>query len=397
MRELDRAAPSMPGPPDHATDVAAIAAGRGSWTGFAPSAEIMAVVLEGGRSEAVNGVEWIFDVATKMGLPAVVNLSLGGDHFDPHDGTDRFSLALDRLAGPGRLIVASAGNENHCTIHAALHLQPNEVRRLPLACAYDPGRFPKIALFAYPRTGLRVRLYRGTPLTTAAEPVTDWVEPGYEEGEEIDGWKVYLASKGGDKAGEATCIMKRRSRDGEDASFWWLEVQSEGPGSLVHVWSQNATAEFLAFDAPEGRGGDLPDHPSASHDHMLAFPAAASRVIAVGGIEVLPMGGHRVCYFSNVGPTADHRAKPELVMKAMDVRAASPDPLTGTSFAAPMVTGVLAAALQLHPGLDPDGAREILASACAPVTDTLASSSAWGSGTLQSSNLRAALESSAKE
>lgn len=394
--DLDRTAPSMPGPPAHATDVAAIAAGRGSFTGLAPKAEIMAVVLEGSRSEAVDGVEWIFDVAAQMGLPAVVNLSLGGDHFDPHDGSDRFSLALDRLAGPGRLVVAAAGNENHCAIHASLQLQPNEVQRLPLACAYHPGLSPKVALFAHPRTALRVRLHRGWPRTTAAEPVTDWVEPGHEEGQEIDGWRVHLTSKDGHGAGEATCIMKHTFRDGDDTSFWWLEVQTVGPGALVHVWSQNLTAEFRAFDAPQGNDGDLPDHVAASHDHMITFPASASKVIAVGGIELLPNGGHRVCYFSNVGPTADQRPKPDVAMKALDVRAASPDPLKGTSFAAPMITGVLAAALQLRPDLDPDGAREILASACVPVADTIASQFAWGSGTLESSNLRKALESLAR-
>jgi subtilisin family serine protease len=394
---VDRSAPSMPGPRDHATDVAAIAAGRAPFSGLASNAELIAVVLEGCRSAAIDGVEWIFDVATQMGLPAVVNLSLGGDHFDPHDGTDRFSVALNRLAGPGRLIVAAAGNENHCALHAAMHLQPNEAQLLPLVCAHDPSQFPKIALFAHPRTALRVRLHRGSVLTTALEPVTDWVEPGYEEGQEIDGWRVHLASKGEHGAGEATCIMKRTQDARDDVSFWCLEVKSEGASTLVHVWSKSITAEFLAFDSPEGINGDLPDHASVSHDHMIAFPASASNVITVGGIELAPSGDHRICYFSNVGPTADQRAKPELVMKAQDIQAASPHAVKGTSFAAPMVTGVLAAALQVQPVLDPDGAREILAKACVPVSDNIASQLAWGSGTLNGPDLRKALQSLIEE
>ena len=47
-----------------------------------------------------------------MGLPAVVNLSLGGD-FGPHDGTSVLERGLSAFVGddkPGRVIVVASGN-----------------------------------------------------------------------------------------------------------------------------------------------------------------------------------------------------------------------------------------------------------------------------------------------
>ncbi len=52
-----------------------------------------------------------------MGLPAVVNLSLG-NQFGPHDGTDDFDVTMDLLSGPGHIVVAAAGNDRGDAVHA---------------------------------------------------------------------------------------------------------------------------------------------------------------------------------------------------------------------------------------------------------------------------------------
>lgn len=77
----------------------------------------------------------------------------------------------------------------------------------------------------------------------------------------------------------------------------------------------------------------------------LSIPADAEGVIAVGGID--RQGNHS--YFSSVGPTADGRIKPDVVAPGTCVIAKGNE-LTmgsGTSYAAPMVTGYLACMLQL--------------------------------------------------
>jgi serine protease AprX len=76
----------------------------------------------------------------------------------------------------------------------------------------------------------------------------------------------------------------------------------------------------------------------------LAVPADADGVISVGGID--KEGGHS--YFSSVGPTADGRAKPEVVAPGTCV-AVKGNQLhlgNGTSYAAPLVAGYLACMLE---------------------------------------------------
>lgn len=77
----------------------------------------------------------------------------------------------------------------------------------------------------------------------------------------------------------------------------------------------------------------------------LAIPADAEGIIAVGGID--KEGNHS--YFSSVGPTADGRAKPDVVAPGNCVIVKGNEFLlgSGTSYAAPLVAGYLACMLEL--------------------------------------------------
>ncbi len=77
----------------------------------------------------------------------------------------------------------------------------------------------------------------------------------------------------------------------------------------------------------------------------LAIPADAEGVIAVGAID---RHGYQT-YFSSVGPTADGRAKPDVVAPGTCAIVKGNDLVlgNGTSFAAPLVTGYLACMMEL--------------------------------------------------
>ena len=64
-------------------------------------------------------MNYIFQKAAALGMDCVVNLSLGSN-FGPHDGSDTFSQAISALTGPGRIVVASAGNAQADDIHGKL-------------------------------------------------------------------------------------------------------------------------------------------------------------------------------------------------------------------------------------------------------------------------------------
>ena len=119
----------------HGTHTAGTAAGNGArssgkYAGIAPQADIIFVKglrtadSSGGFSSAdiVDGVSYIFQKAAALGKPAVVNLSLGG-HAYPHDGTTSYEQSLQSLTGPGKIIVAAAGNDGSHVIHLGYSAQ----------------------------------------------------------------------------------------------------------------------------------------------------------------------------------------------------------------------------------------------------------------------------------
>ncbi|MCG8556162.1 MAG: S8 family serine peptidase [Proteobacteria bacterium] len=84
------------------------------FAGVAPEATLIVVKFDflGPRNNAlgiIDGVDWIFQRAAALNMPAVVNLSLGND-LGPHDGSTLQELGLDSLVGQGRIVVAAAGN-----------------------------------------------------------------------------------------------------------------------------------------------------------------------------------------------------------------------------------------------------------------------------------------------
>jgi subtilisin family serine protease len=101
----------------HGTHVTGTAAGDGSASGkmgVAPKATIVFVKFDfdGDRNSdaaIIDGVRYIFEKATELGKPAVINMSLGTD-FGPHDGSTLEERGMDDLTGPGKIVVVAAGN-----------------------------------------------------------------------------------------------------------------------------------------------------------------------------------------------------------------------------------------------------------------------------------------------
>jgi hypothetical protein len=115
----------------HGTLVAGILAGDGSntgngqpaftYVGVAPKADICFVKTDYTTPSIVDGVNFIFQRAAALGKRAVVNLSLGSQ-YGPHDGTSDFDAMINALTGPGKIVVASAGNAQEDGIHGQLTL-----------------------------------------------------------------------------------------------------------------------------------------------------------------------------------------------------------------------------------------------------------------------------------
>ena len=114
----------------HGTHVAGIAAGNGApascchtpatYVGVAPRADLVVVRVGsdpetgtevGENTRIVEGLDFIFNQSPALGMPTVVNISLG-DNLGSHDGTSEVERAIDAfISGFGaRAVVVAAGN-----------------------------------------------------------------------------------------------------------------------------------------------------------------------------------------------------------------------------------------------------------------------------------------------
>jgi len=131
--QIDTSTQHYDSPFGHGTHVAGIACGNGlavnNYKGMAPKADMIIVKANLNQpdndflSSLGDAVKYIFDKADALGQPAVINISLG-TYFGSHDGKDIQAQYIDNLitTGPGRVVVASAGNAGTAPIHLGYDL-----------------------------------------------------------------------------------------------------------------------------------------------------------------------------------------------------------------------------------------------------------------------------------
>jgi len=377
----------------HGTHVASIAAGDGSssgsgFVGVAPEATLIAVKTSFYTADILSGVRYVFDEADALGLPAVVNLSLGGQD-GPHDGTSLFEEGLDQLAaGPGRAIVVSAGNEGDLPIHTSGVLFGGatsfdvvaEDWEIELSIWYPGdseftitvGRPDKPPISA--PTGTDTGYVTTSFGTVYVDNASGGVNPNNGDHEAFirlanlavgDRWEIGIFDANGGGRFDAWVATPSGIIDGGDSSS---TIDEPGNGNqVITVGSFNTKANWLSV--------------SGSQDFSAQFPVG-------------PLSS-----FSSHGPTRDGRRKPEICAPGAWICAARsgsaplldylthPDQVhvleIGTSMAAPHVSGAVALLLERDPLLSAGEIRGILTSTAASDGYTgLLPNDLWGWGKL---------------
>lgn len=384
----------------HGTFVASIAASNGlattpaRYVGLAPESTL--VVVRGARDGvidddvALKGAAFVFDRADAMGAPAVLNLSLGS-HDGAHDGDSSLERALGALAPPdraGRAIVCAAGNDGDRPVHARLALSLGAEAGVPFYSPQRPadGRPRVLGLTAVWREGLSlsVRLPGGSQ--------TPWVAPTEAHAFRVNGALVSIANSTdgpSPRSGAHTAAVLVASGGSSGAAraegVWELRLRGSG---RVDVYLARDDAD--GFSRARLLGGDV------RAEGTVALPATSADVIAVGALrtregfeDVTP----DVASFSALGPALDGALRPDLVAPGDAIVAArahtprndpgslfadrsrvSPDgehvAASGTSAAAPHVSGAVALLFQLDPTLTSREIKAVLTAAARPVRAT---------------------------
>jgi subtilisin family serine protease len=385
VREADR--------DGHGTHVAAIAAGDGSsssagFRGVAPGAWIVAVKTTFYTADILEAVAYVFDEAERRGLPAVVNLSLGGQE-GPHDGTSAFERGLYELAqGPGRAIIVAAGNEGDLAIHVSGTLQGGS-RTFELDAG---GREVMLSLW-YPGTSrfaISLSSPAGASLSASAGSASGFVSSP-------DGIAYIDNASEGVNPGNGDREALVRITSISSGTRWRVMVRDEGGGGRFDGWITSDTGRIVGGDT-----SSTIDEPGNARGAITvgSFNTKAQWPSLFGDQDMsdeAPIGV--LSDFSSQGPTRDGRTKPDLTAPGAWIAAALSSTATamdlfvhpdrvhvmrrGTSMAAPHVAGAIALLLCVNPRLTSSELLELVTSTAARDRYTGATPNVrWGYGKL---------------
>ena len=373
----------------HGTHVTGIAAGNGraigtpgdqfQFTGIAPEADIIFVKTTFNADDIIDAVRWI---QLKAGSkPCVVNLSLGSQ-YGGHDGRADLDVAMAALSGPGRIIVAAAGNEGNSAIHAQATIPGTTTVDFPFSVpSYTPnpgnngGQGNDLLLIEAFSTGSNFN-------TSVLMPNAATVGPVGPSG------AITMSTTQGEVDLDANAIGSEREvyidiwdkvTTPPASGQWAIRIQNtQVSPHEVDLWIYYVdlgNAPFVIW----GNGAQI------DNTELVSSPASSDSVIAVGAYVTKtnwpcvasPNGCHYqsppaigdIAPFSSPGPMRDGTTKPEISAPGMGIASSlskdAAGPLftnpagempggmryvsQGTSQSSPHVTGVAALILEQRP------------------------------------------------
>jgi subtilisin family serine protease/peptidoglycan hydrolase-like protein with peptidoglycan-binding domain/ribosomal protein S28E/S33 len=385
--------PSASSAPAHGTHVMGIAAGNGRAggpAGVAPEAELIFVHLGPGLGDLGNSVDLLeaidFVIRTAGNRPVAINMSIGR-HAGPHDGTLLIERAIDWLIvnRPGTVVVQSTGNYYSRNVHMEGRLREARTARLPFILPHSHAHPATVELWYKGADRFVARAIAPDGSAVSANPGTS-APLNDAAGQEVA--RLYHRIGDPNNGDNLVALVLRPMAA---AGNWGLEVSgTDIVDGRWHAWIERNAA------CPQCQATFLPNR--ASRRTTTGSICNAMRTIAVGAYDAHDPA-KPLAVFSSVGPTRDGRQKPLLAapgVRILSVRsrrttAEPPDyvRMSGTSMAAPHVTGTAALMLEAA-GVQPIASlrRALFSTLDAPPRGASDHVERWGYGIL---NIEAAV------
>ncbi|MEA5592974.1 S8 family peptidase [Rivularia sp. UHCC 0363] len=387
----------------HGTHVAGIAGGSDkTFCGVAPEAEFIIVKTDLQDAHIADGVRYIFRVASDMGLPAVVNLSLGG-HADGHDGTDSLSKIINSQTGPGRIVCTAAGNEGNDNIHGQTAVSKGKTSTMRFSAPLNQVGIVWLNGWYSKDSELEVSVRSPNGFVTPFQPVITDDNPSQEYN--LSDTRVEIVTPGKDPInGDHNFFVQiRGTGDGKfnqpvPGGVWQLRLRNPASEETrVDVWTLDDASSVFFTGKSVADSVKIGSPGCASSTVTVAAYTSKNEYIDIDGKErQMGLELDTISEFSSEGPLRNGDRKPDIAAPgAMIVSALSSDAdldrsmiinskfvaLAGTSMATPFVTGLVALLLQRNPKLDPEALKELLRKNCSiPGKEKGAFDNKWGFG-----------------
>lgn len=395
----------------HGTHVAGTAVGNGRmdsrFKGVAPEADIIFVKgirepnSNGGFGDAdiIEAIRFIFEKAGEMGKPAVINMSLGGNS-GPLDGSSLYEQSITELQqGPGKVIVAAAGNEGFDYLHSGIEVSSAEIDYFTLDLAQSESRFFK-EIWYDPNVleSVVVRMYQdGLDGSLNMIGATNWVNMGEYN---PDGFLLSDANANPIARVYVDAANTQDVNNGDGQIYISVQQANETVDLTLYKWGvfYNTGNGTGRFDATNYQARTTPN-PVDMHGftfltgdriRSVGSPSTAKEVVSVGAYvsttswtadnggtyssrypsafdystSYTPESGE-IAYFSSRGPTRDGRQAPliaapgDQIFSVRSTHISDADlsesklvgngkyqGMQGTSMATPHVSGIIALMLQ---------------------------------------------------
>ncbi len=372
----------------HGTAVAGVAAGNGRSSsgrniGVAPGASLIAVKLgEKGypsfakSTELMRAIRYVISKAQDLTMPLAINISYGTND-GPHNGQSILETYIDNMAEVWKnSIIVASGNEGSASHHYEGKISSRETQDITFFYA---GKFQSFF-------------------------ITLWKNF-------VDSFTVELILPGGQSTGEIMYYESTHTYRIGDTSILINYGQPQFYNAFQEIFFQINTVEGPPLNGVYTiriRAGEIVDgmyniylptveevsaetrFTTPSINVTLTIPSTAQNVITVGGYDE---SLNTMTNFSGRGNTLNVIfSKPDLVAPSVDVTSTKINggygTFTGTSIAAPFVTGSVAVMMQwgIVQGNDPflygERVKSFLKSGAKRETTLSYPNNSWGYGTL---------------
>lgn len=394
----------------HGTHTTGTAAGSymgNAFYGMAPEADLVLCGCAEDLSDynIAMSVKYIFNYAENVGKPAVVNLSIGG-HDGAHDGSSDLTKIINQLTGKGRIISVSAGNEGGDKLHIYKKFTASD-SILQSLVIYNNN---KGAIYAedYQAFWTRNTDYKTPPalqfivLDTEKDSIL-FVSKKFTESGTLDPatdsefnkyYKKKLEVTMGKSANGKFQILTKFNKQLARDPFYCIGIRYICDSlTSADAWNLYHKLSFSNNGFPEYTDGnsDVSINDLATGDNTISVGAYNSRLDYTnlyGTKFSIDANFGDIASFSSYGPDVNGIARPEVLAPGQTLispfNSCYPDipstyicdslavgsktyywgNMSGTSMAAPTVSGIIALWLQANPNLSPADIMNVIKNSC---------------------------------